>query len=216
MILSLRDISKGYNNRLVLDKISLDVNPGETLAIEGPSGSGKSTLLNICGALDSPDSGEVFLDETSYTGLDNNSLADIRSRQIGFIFQEHLLLPQCSVIDNVLIPTIPLKTNMIERAVELLHYVGLKDRTNSKVIELSTGERQRVAIARSLINNPRILLADEPTGSLDSVNSSTLAELLLKLNKDMALTILCVTHSSEFANFMDRRLVLDSGKLHEH
>lgn len=215
MILTLKNITKGYNSLKVLENINLEVKQGETIAIEGPSGSGKSTLLNICGALDSPDSGEILLEQTSYNGLDDNSLADIRNREIGFIFQEHLLLPQCSVIDNVLVPTIPLKINQKDRAVELLTYVGLENRLHSSVLELSTGEKQRVAIARSLINNPKVLLADEPTGSLDSSNSKTLGELLIKLNRDMDLTILCVTHSSEFAKFMSRRFVLDSGQLNE-
>ncbi len=215
-MLNLNSITKKYNNRMVLDNLSLSVKLGDTIAIEGPSGSGKSTLLNICGALDRGDSGDVELDSINYKDLGDNKLAIIRNRDIGFVFQEHLLLPQCSVIENVLIPTIPLKVDMYENAKELLEYVGLSDRADSSVLELSTGEKQRVAVARALINRPKLLLADEPTGSLDSKNSENLGILLQKLNKDMELTIICVTHSRDFAKYMHKRYSLIDGKLEDN
>ncbi len=221
MILSLNNINKSYHNpegniaRSVLSGITLKVNRGDLIAIEGPSGSGKSTLLNICGALDSPDSGEIELNGESYSGLNEKELAAFRNTKIGFVFQEHLLLPQCSVLENVLIPTIPLKTEMSERACRLLESVGLGDRLNSSVTHLSTGECQRVAVARALVNNPQLLLADEPTGSLDKENGDKLALLFKKLNHENSTTIISVTHSEAFASCMDKRYILSDGKLSE-
>ncbi len=215
MILNLKNIDKSYIERDVLKNISLDVNRGDLIAIEGPSGSGKSTLLNLCGCLDSPDRGDILLSGINYNSLSDNELTALRNRKIGFVFQEHLLLPQCSVIENVLLPTIPNREDRCDRAVELLNSVGLGDRLHSSVGVLSSGESQRVAVARALINEPDILLADEPTGSLDKHNSENLAELFKKINRESGITIITVTHSDLFASHMDRRFLLSEGSLSE-
>jgi len=198
----------------VLCGVSLKLGGGENLAIVGPSGSGKSTLLSIIGTLDTPTTGRVVLDGQDPASLDEPLLAAFRNRQIGFVFQDHHLLPQCSVLENVLIPTVaggPTMFDTIERARRLLDRVGLNDRLDHRPAELSGGERQRVALARALINEPTLLLADEPTGNLDRTTAALVGELLLELQEQMMLIV--VTHSQRLAALMSRQLELDEGKL---
>lgn len=224
MILELNDVKKSYhindsdNFQDVLKGVSLSVKKGETLAITGPSGSGKSTLLNLIGALDTPDSGDIILNGRNICGLSSDELAELRNKETGFIFQMHHLLPQCTVIENILIPTIPLKNRpensvLMERAEKLLERVGLKDKKESRPGQLSGGESQRVAFVRALINNPSLILADEPTGSLDAENSLQLTDLLLDLNREENVTMIVVTHSSEIASKMGRSIEIRNGGL---
>jgi ABC-type lipoprotein export system ATPase subunit len=230
-ILKLESVSKRYDspNRagslIVLDGISLDVGRGESLAIVGPSGSGKSTLLQIIGTLDRPTSGSVRLDGADLSGLDEAKLAEARNRRIGFVFQAHYLLPQCTVLENVLVPTLARaakadkssKTTPGEgaqdRAQRLLKRVGLNERQGHRPGELSGGERQRAAVVRALINQPQLLLADEPTGSLDHASAQELGQLLVDLNREEGVTLIVVTHSPELARRMAKVLELRDGKL---
>ncbi len=202
----------------VLKGISLAVARGETLAIIGPSGSGKSTLLNIIGTLDRPTSGEVILAGQDLNRLNDSQLAAVRNRQIGFVFQAHYLLPQCTVMENVLLPTLAdtegaLRDGAAERAERLLKRVGLGDRTGHRPGHLSGGERQRVAVVRALINQPQLLLADEPTGALDHESAGRLAQLLLELNREEGVTLIVVTHALDLAHRMGRVLELKDGIL---
>jgi lipoprotein-releasing system ATP-binding protein len=224
MILELNNVVKKFEtpdrNGLItiLKNISLDVTESETVAIVGPSGSGKSTLLNIIGALDKPTSGIVKLAGREFSGLNEKDLALIRNCEIGFVFQLHHLLPQCSVLENVLIPTIPLRKhhkteNKEKLAMELLNRVGLENHLYHRPAQLSGGEQQRVAVVRALINQPKILLADEPTGSLDQKSSENLAELLCEINREHGLTLILVTHSIEIAKKMNRIYLLKEGYL---
>jgi len=221
-LLQLTDIYKRYEfpgavaATEVLKGLSLQVDAGESVAIVGPSGSGKSTLLNIIGSLDKPTSGRVLLNGQDLSKQDEKSLADIRSRQIGFVFQLHHLLPQCTVLENVLVPTLVANRNgAAERADRLLERVGLTGRVSYRPGQLSGGERQRVAVVRALINAPKLLLADEPTGSLDQAASDNLVELLVELNREEGTTLIVVTHSRDLARRMDRMLELTDGLLVE-
>ena len=201
---------------VVLRGISLELSSGENVAVVGPSGSGKSTLLNVIGTLDPPTSGRVVLDGQDPADLGEPALARFRSRNIGFVFQEHHLLPQCSVLENVLVPTIaagPTTQETGDRAVELLERVGLQERLEHRPAELSGGERQRVALARALINRPLLLLADEPTGNLDRSTAERVAELLLDLQRQEQMMLIVVTHSIRLAERMSRTLQLDEGRL---
>jgi ABC-type lipoprotein export system ATPase subunit len=224
MLLKLTDISKFYESpdgtkaNYVLKDVNLQVKSGESLAITGPSGSGKSTLLNIMGALDKPTAGEILLDGKDISKLSDNELAVIRNRQIGFIFQLHHLLPQYTVLENVLIPTLAKASSSSgddaeARARRLLERVGLKDRLNYRPGRLSGGERQRVAVVRALINNPKLLLADEPTGSLDRTSADNMAQLLVEINREEGVTLIMVTHSMELASHTARILELLDGNL---
>ncbi|MEJ2648078.1 MAG: ABC transporter ATP-binding protein [Sedimentisphaerales bacterium] len=202
----------------ILKDITLKVEKGESLVIVGPSGSGKSTLLNIIGALDRPTDGKVILDGKNLAELDDNKLASIRNRDIGFVFQLHHLLPQCTVLENVLIPTLAdkklfSKEDVQKRAVELLEHVGLKDFLQYRPSELSGGQRQRVAVARALINKPKLLLADEPTGSLDKDASLNVADMLVELNRTEQVTLITVTHSLELAARIGEIMELNDGVL---
>jgi lipoprotein-releasing system ATP-binding protein len=202
----------------VLNDVSLEVARGESLAIVGPSGSGKSTLLHIIGTLDRPTSGSVTLDGQDLGALDDQQLAAIRNRQIGFVFQSHYLLPQCTVLENVLVPTLAsreaaLQNGAGKRAGRLLDRVGLSERKSHRPGELSGGERQRVAVVRALINQPHLLLADEPTGSLDHASAQQLGQLLLELNREEGVTLIVVTHALELARRMGRVLELKDGRL---
>ena len=202
----------------VLDQVSLEVARGESLAIVGPSGSGKSTLLQIIGTLDRPTSGSVALDGQDLSGLDEERIAAVRNRQIGFVFQAHYLLPQCTVWENVLVPTlacldVAMRDRAGERAERLLKRVGLGERKSHRPGELSGGERQRVAVVRALINQPQLLLADEPTGSLDHASAQQLGQLLLELNREEGVTLIVVTHSRDLAQRMGRVLELRDGRL---
>jgi lipoprotein-releasing system ATP-binding protein len=201
-----------------LSGINLQLTQGESLAIIGPSGSGKSTLLNIIGTLDRPTAGSVKLAGQELTGLDDLTLADVRNRQIGFIFQGHHLLPQCSVLENVLVPTLASKdaaqrSSAPARARELLDRVGLGARLGHRPGQLSGGERQRVAVVRALINQPVLLLADEPTGALDRHSAQNLSQLLVELNQERNLTLIVVTHAPDLAAKMQRTCEISDGEL---
>jgi lipoprotein-releasing system ATP-binding protein len=219
-ILSLSNISKSYPSgttfRKVLDNLSLEVKKGETIAIVGPSGSGKTTLLNIIGTLDKADSGETLFEGTDLMKMDSNELPSFRNRKIGMVFQLHHLLPQCTLWENVLIPTLPLKLNNGEaemRAEALLKRTGIWEQRFQKPSELSGGECQRAAVVRALINQPSLILADEPTGALDHENALKLTELLLELNKEQGTALIVVTHSMELASKMERVYQITDGKL---
>lgn len=202
----------------VLRGVDLEVKPGETLSIVGPSGSGKSTLLNLIGALDLPTSGELTIDGDNLASLSETALAELRNRKIGFIFQAHHLLPQCTVLENVLVPAAALSSaggDAVERGRKLLDRVGLGARLNHRPGQLSGGERQRVAVVRALINQPSLLLADEPTGALDRHSAENLANLLLDLNREEQVALIIVTHSQELAQRTARALELRDGRLEE-
>ena len=223
-MLELFNVTKSYqspgNNEdtCVLKNITLKAKVGQSLVIVGPSGSGKSTLLNIIGALDKPTSGKVIFDGKDYAGLNEVELARMRNRQIGFIFQLHHLLPQCTVLENVLVPTLAQKTNLPkkevqERAINLLQRVGLEDHLLHMPGQLSGGQSQRVAVVRALINKPKLLLADEPTGSLDKEASEKIAELLVELNRSEEVILISVTHSLRLAKLIGEVKELSEGQL---
>ena len=226
-LLSLRQVSKQYTapDRTapirILDSVSLDIAAGESLAVVGPSGSGKSTLLHILGTLDRPTSGQVTLAGLDLNQLGDNDLAEVRNQQIGFVFQFHYLLPQCSVLENVLVPTLACKKPAGERvsetaparAARLLGRVGLGNRLSHRPAQLSGGERQRVAVVRALINRPRVLLADEPTGALDHASAQQLAALLRELNQEEEVALVVVTHALELAERMEAVFELMDGRL---
>jgi lipoprotein-releasing system ATP-binding protein len=202
----------------VLDGTDLEVACGERVAILGPSGSGKSTLLGILGSLEIPDEGEVLLDGRGYEGLSSDERAALRREAIGFVFQEHHLLPQCTALQNVLLPLLARPTRQLtqgeqQRAVDLLDALGLGDRLSAWPHQLSTGQRQRVAVARALIAQPRLILADEPTGSLDRETASILVNLLLEHSGEAAVVV--VTHSLSVALACDRVLEMTDGRLLE-
>jgi len=223
MILQLRNISKGYgdpmksNYRKVLSGINLEVRINQKIAISGPSGSGKTTLLNLIGTLDQPDTGEIYFKGEKITGYSPLELAQFRNRSIGFVFQLHHLLPQLTLLENVLLPALPFK-KLIGKAEKdwaehLLRKVGIWDQRNQKPSELSGGECQRTAVVRALINKPQLVLADEPTGALDEQNASNLAELLEHLSGEEGISLVVVTHSSELASQMDLVYHLKNGHL---
>lgn len=220
-ILQLDSVTKEFDSAAgplrILDGLSLTVARGEAIAITGPSGSGKSTLLNLLGSLDHPTRGRVTLAGRDLTALDEAQLAIVRNRQIGFVFQSHHLLPQCTVLENVLLPTLASHSTApdeaISRATRLLDRVGLSTRLTHRPAQLSGGERQRVAVVRALINQPQLLLADEPTGALDHASATNLGQLLVELNREEAVTLIVVTHSLELARKMQRVLQLDNGTL---
>ena len=202
----------------VLKDITLKVEQGQSLVIVGPSGSGKSTLLNIMGALDHPSRGQVLLDGRDLAAMKETELAAIRNKEIGFVFQLHHLLPQCTVLENVLVPTLadkkhPPMKEIQDRAEQLLQRVGLKDFLLYRPGELSGGQRQRVAVVRALINNPKLLLADEPTGSLDKDSSQNIADLLVELNDSEKVTLIVVTHSLSIAERIGHVMELSDGLL---
>jgi lipoprotein-releasing system ATP-binding protein len=246
ILLELKDVAKRYaapdgaNAVNVLAGISFQVTRGESLAIVGPSGSGKSTLLQIIGTLDRPSSGRVMLDGQDLNQLDDLKLAAVRNQQIGFVFQSHYLLPQCTVLENVLVPTLAnvgqasrlspsegekkkletgatpvLRESAEAHAKRLLKRVGLSERVNHRPGQLSGGERQRVAVVRALINQPQLLLADEPTGALDHASATALGQLLIDLNREEGVTLIVVTHAMELAQRMRRVLTLTDGRLAE-
>jgi ABC-type lipoprotein export system ATPase subunit len=202
----------------VLREVNVEIAPGESVAIVGPSGSGKSTFLNIVGTLDPPSSGRVYLDGEDLSQLDESQLAAIRNRKIGFVFQAHHLLPHCTVWENVLVPTLASRDRASrdqteERANRLLQRVGLGPRVHHRPGQLSGGERQRVAVVRALINQPALLLADEPTGALDRVSAQELGQLLVDLNREENVTLIVVTHALDLAKRMGRVLELRDGQL---
>ena len=221
MSLSVDQLTKDYATRggalTVLRGITLSLNRGDALAVTGPSGSGKSTLLHILGTLDRPTGGTIKVDGEDPFALPEPQLADFRNRCIGFIFQDHHLLPQCSALENVLIPTLVNKSinpaDVEKWARELLGRVGLLDRLHHRPAELSGGERQRVAIARALIHKPLLLLADEPTGNLDRKTAKAVGELLLDLHRQEQTILIAVTHSAELAAMFPRRMEMNDGLL---
>ncbi|TAN36007.1 MAG: ABC transporter ATP-binding protein [Verrucomicrobia bacterium] len=226
MLLELKQVQKTYvapdgaDPVSVLAGVNLMLSAGEAVAIIGPSGSGKSTLLNIMGTLDQPTAGQVLLAGRDLAALPENELAAIRNRQIGFVFQQHHLLPQCTILENVLLPTLTapakLQTEATrQRATRLLVRVGLQARLTHRPGQLSGGECQRVAVVRALINHPKLLLADEPTGSLDHATAVNLGQLLLELNREEGVALVLVTHSRELAARLPRILELRNGKLLE-
>jgi len=202
----------------VLKGASLTAEEGESLAIAGPSGCGKSTLLNIIGSLDAPTSGKVSLGDVEVTSLTGSPLAEYRNRQVGFVFQDHHLLPQCSAIENVLLPTLASRHETQEsaaRARDLLARVGLEEKADDFPALLSGGERQRIAVARALINRPSLLLCDEPTGNLDADTSRKIVSLFLELVKEMRTTLVVVSHNPEVARRLERTFRLKDGVLEE-
>lgn len=223
-MLELVNVAKKYESPgdkqglCVLKDISLKVESGRSLVIVGPSGSGKSTLLNIMGALDHPSSGQVLFDGRDLASMSEPELAHIRNKEIGFVFQLHHLLPQCTMLENVLVPTLADKKHssikeLRDRAVQLLQRVGLEKFILYRPGELSGGQRQRVAVVRALINNPKLLLADEPTGSLDKDSSENIADLLVELNRSEKVTLVVVTHSLNLAERMGWVMELSDGLL---
>jgi lipoprotein-releasing system ATP-binding protein len=239
-MLSIKEISKSYPQRgIVLDKLSLEVAEAETIAIMGPSGSGKTTLMNIIGLLDKPDSGEITYRDESIAGFSENKAAEYRNRNIGFVFQDHLLMPYLTVFENICLPLLasddgksdkkregnPFTTkehkgmhkgtqrNSEQYAELLMKKTGIIDLRDKYPYQISGGEAQRVAVVRALINKPSIILADEPTGALDSKNAEILGELLLEINKDFGITVILATHSPGLASKMSKKFQLEAGKL---
>jgi lipoprotein-releasing system ATP-binding protein len=220
------DIRKSYSTPRgpleILSGISLTLSRGEAIAITGPSGSGKSTLLYILGALEPPTSGTVTLDNASLFDLNERQQAAFRNQHIGFVFQDHSLLPQCSVLENVLAPTLVASrdsgsealADIERRARQLLEEVGLSNRLDHRPAELSGGEKQRAAVARALVLNPSVLLCDEPTGNLDRTSANAVAELLLNLHVERKTILITVTHSAALAERFATRYEMDGGSLH--
>lgn len=215
-VIRIKDVTKVYRmgeyEVHALRGVSVEVGPGEIIAIMGPSGSGKSTMMNILGALDQPTSGSYFLAGTDVSQLNDNQLADIRNRQIGFIFQNFNLLPRISTLQQVELPLLYAGgRDRQQRAQEALELVGLGDRLHHRPSELSGGQQQRVAIARALVNEPSIILADEPTGNLDSKSGTEILQVLQKLNREKGITIICVTHDPWIARHTRRVIRLADG-----
>jgi lipoprotein-releasing system ATP-binding protein len=214
-MVSTKNIIKSYGSLPILKGVSLEVNKGEIVSIVGASGAGKSTLLHILGTLEKPDSGTLLIDNTNVFELSAKKLALFRNQKIGFVFQFHHLLPEFSAIENVCIPAWIAglgKKEAMKKAMELLEILNLKDRVEHKPNELSGGEQQRVAIARALINNPSIVLADEPTGNLDSQNSKAIFDIINNLRNQLGQTFIMVTHNQELADLSDRALTMIDGK----
>jgi lipoprotein-releasing system ATP-binding protein len=219
-MIRLTGISKSYLQRgLVLDNLDLEVNEGDSIAITGPSGSGKTTLMNIIGLLDRPDSGDIFFRYKSILDYSANDAALYRNINVGFVFQDHLLLNYLTVKENILLPLFACKItdNEYSRkevfAEMLMNKTGIDTLKDKYPLNISGGEAQRVSLVRALINNPSILLADEPTGSLDASNASLLGDILVKMNSEMGITLLVTTHSSELASKLKYQYKLENGKL---
>ena len=217
-MINVKHIRKSFGSLEVLKDIDLTIQKGEIVSIVGPSGAGKTTLLQIIGTLDRPDTGSVFIDGIDTTTLSQKKLSDFRNRHIGFVFQFHQLLPEFTAIENIMIPAYIAGVNTKEarrRAEELLQFMGLSDRAKHKPNELSGGEKQRVAVARALINNPDVILADEPSGSLDSKNTEELHQLFFDLRDKYGQTFVIVTHDEGLASITDRTIHMRDGIL-EH
>lgn len=215
-MLQARGITKSYGNLKILKGVDLDVSSGEIITIVGASGAGKSTLLHIIGTLDKPDSGTVVLNNTHIHTLSQKKLSAFRNEHIGFIFQFHHLLPEFTAIENICIPAYIAKRSKMDaekRAKELLALLGLSHRADHKPNELSGGEQQRVAVARALVNNPSIILADEPSGNLDSNNAESLHKLFTDLRDQFHQTFIIVTHNENLANLADRKVMMKDGQI---
>ena len=219
-MLSIKNISKSFKQRgIVLDNLSLEVEAGETISIMGPSGSGKTTLMNIIGLLDKPDSGDILFKGGSIANFSESESAAYRNTNIGFVFQDHLLLPYMNIHQNIFLPMLATKHSKIQLSDkklyinELMIRAGIYDLKNKYPSQISGGEAQRVALVRALVNKPSILLADEPTGSLDAKNAESMGELLLEMNKEYSMTLILATHSIDIANKMSKKLNLFDGKL---
>ena len=214
-MIELNDIFFGYDNTQVLKGINLKVEKGEIISIVGASGAGKTTLLHILGTLEKPQKGAYLINNNSVIDLDSNQLAKFRNLEVGFIFQFHNLLAEFTAFENICLPGYISKRKRLDvekRATELLEILGISDKKNQKPNQLSGGEQQRIAIARALINSPSIILADEPSGNLDSKNAENLHELFIKLNKELNQTFIIVTHNKHLASMTDRSLEIIDGK----
>lgn len=213
-MISVKNICKSYGTLQVLKGVSLEVRKGEIVSIVGASGAGKTTLLQILGTLDHADGGEVKINEINLQTLSEKKLADFRNKQIGFVFQFHHLLPEFTALENVCLPAFiarKAKSEAETKANELLTFLGLAERAHHKPSELSGGEQQRVAVARALINNPSVILADEPSGNLDSATAKELHNLFFTLREKLQQTFIIVTHNEELANMADRKLIMKDG-----
>ncbi len=221
-LLILDNVAKSYRighgpEEHVLKGVSLEIRKGDAVAVTGPSGSGKTTLLNIIGTLDTATSGRILLEGTDYASLSEMDVREVRLNRVGFVFQEHQLLPQCTALENILLPTIPGiaagRKDAVERAKKYLDMFGLFSKAGSRPSELSSGQKQRVAVIRALINRPHLILADEPTGALDRENAAALAEIFMRLNAEESLTIIMATHSPEISSKMRKTYRLADGNL---
>ena len=215
-MISAKNIHKKYGELEILKGISVDIAKSEIVSVVGSSGAGKTTLLTILGTLDRPTSGELFIDDTDVYKLNDKKLAAFRNLNIGFVFQFHHLLPEFDALENVCMPALIAKTSKKQaeaKAKELLDYLGLKDRFTHKPSELSGGEQQRVAVARALVNSPKIIFADEPSGNLDSKTAQELHTLFFNLRKEFGQTFVIVTHNTELADMADRKLVMKDGNV---
>lgn len=219
-MLSIKGISKSFVQRgLVLDNLSLDIEKGDSISIMGPSGSGKTTLMNIIGLLDKPDHGEIEFNGQSITGFNENESANYRKLNIGFVFQDHLLMPYLNIIQNIFLPALKIKLSNVQLTAkhlfinELMVRTGIYNLKEKYPSQISGGEAQRVALVRALVNKPSILLADEPTGSLDSKNAELMGELIVEMNREYEITILLATHSGNLAKKMSKNMRLGEGKL---
>lgn len=215
-MIDIKGITKSFGSLQVLKGIDLHIDKGEVVSIVGPSGAGKTTLLQIIGTLDKPDSGQIIINGTDVSSLSRKKLSEFRNQHIGFVFQFHQLLPEFTALENIMIPAFiagKSRSEAKEKAEELLDFMGLSDRAGHKPSELSGGEKQRVAVARALINNPAVILADEPSGSLDSKNKEELHQLFFNLRDKFGQTFVIVTHDEHLARITDRTIAMRDGML---